>query len=362
MPPAYATELQTVWNALDDMKQTRVAWDCGTTGVGVLVSDSLMFERGDPAPSDGDLNHIYGLALPFLKRGQPVQPVQLEDAGIPGYLDGFRCLLLTYRGMKPLTPDVHQSLAEWVKRGGVLAVCDDDGDPFNSVREWWNTNGLHYATPRQHLFEQLGLAKDEANSSSVGKGRVIWIHRDPAQIAGSPDGDTALVDAVRTEAQKMESSAVAHPQWSETNCLVLRRGPYIIAAGLDESIGGAARTLKGRFINLFDSELKLQREVTLSPGTRFVLLDIDVPELAGRVLLAAGCRAVTVKQSAEVVSIEVEGVAKTPGAALLRAAREPRSVLLSGKPLESVHYDPEQGLLWVRFGNEASPRELLVQF
>jgi hypothetical protein len=362
IPPAYATELQTVWNALDDMAQTRVAWDCGATGLGVLISDSLMFERGDPAPSDADLGHIYGLALPFLKRGLPVQPVQLEDAGIPGYLDSFHCLLLTYRGMKPLTPEVHAALAGWVQRGGLLVVCDDDGDPFNSVREWWNTNGLHYATPRQHLFEQLRLGKDDPNPSRVGNGQVIWLHRDPAQIAASPDGDALLADAVRKAANNMESRPSPHLRWSETNCLLLRRGPYVIAAGLDESIGGPARTLRGRFINLFDSELRLQQAVTLAPGTRFVLLDIDAPEVAGRALLAAACRAVPVKQGTDAISFLVEGVANTPGAALLRAARAPRSVLLAGQAPEGVHYDAEQGLLWVRFTNLASPRELTVQF
>ncbi len=49
MPPAYATEMQTVINALNDMDQHRVEWDCGTTGIGLLISDSLMFERGDPS-------------------------------------------------------------------------------------------------------------------------------------------------------------------------------------------------------------------------------------------------------------------------------------------------------------------------
>ena len=48
IPPAYAIELQTVMNALNDMKQARMEWDCGTRSIGVLVSDSLMFERGDP--------------------------------------------------------------------------------------------------------------------------------------------------------------------------------------------------------------------------------------------------------------------------------------------------------------------------
>jgi hypothetical protein len=362
MPPDYATELQAVWNALDDMKQTNVAWDCGATGLGVLIGDSLMFERGDPAPSDAGLNHIYGLALPFLKRGLPVQPVQLEDAAIPGYLDSFHCLLLTYRGMKPLTPDVHVALAAWVRRGGLLVICDDDGDPFNAVREWWNTNGLHYATPRQHLFEQLGLAKDEPNPSRVDQGQVVRIHRDPAQLAGSADGDALLADAVRGAAQNMESRPGPHFHWSETNCLFLRRGAYIIAAGLDESIGGPARTLRGRFINLFDAELRLQREVTLAPGTRFVLLDIDAPEVAGRALLAAGCRAVPQKQGADAISVLVEGVANTPGATLFRASRAPISVQVAGKTLDTFRYDGEQGLLWVRFTNEAAPRELSVQF
>jgi hypothetical protein len=362
MPPAYATELQIIWNALNEMEQTNVAWDCGATGLGVLIGDSLMFERGDPSPSDAGLNHIYGLALPFLKRGLPVQPVQLEDAVIPGYLDHFHCLLLTYRGMKPLTPEVHRPLAEWVRRGGLLVVCDDDGDPFNAVREWWNTNGLRYATPRQHLFEQLGLAKDDPNPSSAGQGRVVWIHRDPSQIAASPDGDALLADAVRGAARNMETSPAPHFQWGETNCLLLRRGPFVIAAGLDESIGGPARTLRGRFINLFDSELSLQREVTLAPATRFVLLDIDAPEVADRALLAAGCRAVVQKQGGDAISVLVEGVANTPGAALFRAARAPRSVLLAGQALDTVRYDAGQNLLWVRFTNEAAPRELSVQF
>jgi len=70
----------------------------GTTGIGVLTSDSLMFQRGEPYPSDEDLGSFYGLALPLLARGMPVEPVPLEHAGRPGYLDRYRLLLLTYEG------------------------------------------------------------------------------------------------------------------------------------------------------------------------------------------------------------------------------------------------------------------------
>ena len=121
MPPAYATEVQTVMNALNDMNQRRVEWDCGTTGIGLVISDSLMFERGDPTPSDPHLSHLYGLALPLLKRGMPVTPVQLENVTLPDYLKGFRVLLLSYHGMKPLTPgraSVARRLGEARRRAG----------------------------------------------------------------------------------------------------------------------------------------------------------------------------------------------------------------------------------------------------
>ena len=63
-------------NALNNMNQKRVEWNCGTSGFGVLVSDGLMFQRGEPAQSDEHMSHIYGIALPLLKRGMPVTPVR----------------------------------------------------------------------------------------------------------------------------------------------------------------------------------------------------------------------------------------------------------------------------------------------
>ena len=116
IPPAYATELQTVFSALNDLKQSHVKWDCGTTGMGVLISDSLMFQRGQPTPSDPYLGNVYGLAMPLVKHGLPVAPVQLENVTVPHYLDNFRVLFLSYDGQKPLSPEVHTPLAEWVKQ------------------------------------------------------------------------------------------------------------------------------------------------------------------------------------------------------------------------------------------------------
>ena len=50
----------------------------------------------------------------------------------------------------------------------------------------------------------------------------------------------------------------------------------------------------------------------------------------------------------------------TPAVVLVRAAAAPRAVKLAGQPLENFQYDPEGKLLWIRFPNEAGPRELAV--
>ena len=103
IPPAYATELLTVMNALNDMDQPDVAWEhCGTRGIGIVVSDSMMFQRERTQPSDPHLGSFFGLALPLLERGMPVEPVQLETATIPGNLARCKVLVMTYEGMKPM--------------------------------------------------------------------------------------------------------------------------------------------------------------------------------------------------------------------------------------------------------------------
>ncbi|MHB9008332.1 MAG: hypothetical protein ACYDC1_15520 [Limisphaerales bacterium] len=357
MPPAYATEVQTVFNALNDMNQSPVKWDCGTGRIGVVISDSLMFQRGDPTPSDPHLSHFYGLSLPLLKRGMPVTPVQLENAIFPGFLDDLDLILLTYHGMKPLTPDVHPPLAAWVRQGGVLVVCDDDSDPYNSVREWWNSGGESHSTPREHLWEQLGLKPDTAPGlHRVGRGRVLWRKTDPAAFARESDGDSQLFAALR------ESTAGTRIRWRETNHLLLRRGRYLVAAGLDESVSAPAKTLRGRFVNLFDPELRVRTEVVLTPGSRWFLLDLDRTTRRGPEILASAGKALSATASRGEFRATVEGVIDTPAAILLRVPRKPVRVTLAGETLESVRHEPAGNLLWIHFRHTSRPRELRLEF
>ncbi|MEI9962685.1 MAG: hypothetical protein WDM76_16680 [Limisphaerales bacterium] len=358
IPPSYATELQTVFNALNDMKQSRVKWDCGTTGVGVLVSDSLMFQRGQPTPSDPYLGNVYGLAMPLLKHGLPVMPVQLENVTISNYLDSFRVLLLSYDGQKPLSPEVHAPLVDWVKRGGVLIFCDADADPYLKARDWWNSDGENYTTPRQHLFKQLGLDDTIAAEQfyRVGNGDLIWLRERPVTFSLNEQGAKQIVETTKLATQK------AGLKWRETNYLLLRRGPYVVAAGLDESTGGVAPTLHGRFVNLFDSELRVQNDISIVSGSRWFLLDLKAARTGKTHLLASACKALPKESTHDQISFTVEGVGETPAIMLLESTRAPRTVTLDGKKLTNFEYSAKEHLLWIHFENDASPHELAVQY
>jgi hypothetical protein len=354
IPPPYATELQTVFNALNDMQQSRVEWDCGTENVGVLVSDSLMFQRGEPTPSDPHLGNVYGLMMPLVKRGVPVTPVQLENVSIPRYLDPFKVLLLSYDGQKPLSPDVHAPLADWVRQGGVLLVCDKDADPYLNVHEWWNSDGQHFRTPRQHLFQLLGLDDSIAPGDfhSVGKGGVLWLRERPADLSASVKGAEQVVSATQLAAKK------AGLKWRETSYLLLRRGPYVIAAGLDESIDSQPREIHGSFVNLFDSELRARHDVHIGPAARLFLLDFNAVENKNLQLLASACKVVPGTCHDNTYSFSVSGAEGTTSILLFRMAKAPGSISLDNKPLQDFCYSESEKLLWIRFPNAAKWRIL----
>ncbi len=361
IPKPYETELQAVITALGQMKQSEVHWEnAGTANTGVLVSDTMMFQRAGPNPSDANLGSFYGLALPLLKRGVPVEAVQMESANTPGFLNRYKLLLLTYEGQKPPKPEFHEALQKWVRAGGALVVIDDDTDPYNAVREWWNTAPLTYASPRQHLFSKLGIPKDLDGIRKVGKGTVLRRVLSPAAITYRETGAETIRQAVR------QAAASVSLAWRETNSLVMRRGPYVIAAGLDESAPSASSsktyTLRGRYINLFDPELPVVETVAVDPSSRMLLLDLNTAETKSPSVIAAACRVRDQKFSGNELTFQADGIGGTNGIVRLSAQSAPHEVLVAGKPLEVSQYDFSKGTVRMRFPNSAEPVLIQVRF
>jgi hypothetical protein len=298
------------------------------------------------------------MAMPLVMHGVPVAPVQLENDIIPHFLDNFRILFLSYDGQKPLSPEVHAPLVDWVKHGGVLIFCDRDADPYLKVREWWNSDGNHYSTPRQHLFKMLGLDDSIASDTfhRIGKGGVIWVRERPVDFSISPEGADQVIAVAKLAAQN-----IGLP-WRETSYLLLQRGPYVIAAGLDEPIAGEPYKLDGHFVNLFDPELRVQTNISLVPGSREYLLNLDAVSGRGPQLLASACRARLAKRSAHEIAFSVNGVGNTSANMLLRLAKQPASISLDGKNLQDFTYSAEEKLLWIRFPNNAQIQNLAAYF
>jgi hypothetical protein len=358
IPKPYETELQVVIRALGEMKQSGVRWEnAGTGNTGVLVSDTMMFQRADPNPSDANLGSFYGLAMPLVKRGFPVEPVQIESAAAPGFLKRYRQLLLTYEGQKPPGPEFHNALAKWVRDGGALVVVDDDRDPYNNVREWWNTPPRSYQTPRQHLFEALGLAKDAMGLHKAGRGVVVREGASPAALTYKEDGAQTVRNLAR------QAAAAVKLPWKEANALVLRRGPYLVAAGLDESVPNEpAYVLRGRFVNLFDPELPVVETVALAPGGRVLLLDLAAVKTAGPKVVAAACRVRDERVEGRTLRFGASGIGDTNAVVRITARSAPEEVLLAGKPAEKSQYDFSDGTLRLRFPNSVEPIEVEVRF
>ncbi len=287
IPGAYATTLCTVFNQLRDMNQPDIEWQDATHGVGVFMADSGMFQRAEPAyrlaAADGSdptraerkdiqqFSAFYGLTLPLLKHGVPVQPVQLDNvARFPNYLGDYKVLVLSYEFIKPQTPAINQALAEWVAQGGVLVYVGADTDPFNTITDWWNTGRNRYETPAQHLFDVLGLDREAGEGRyTFGKGCVFVQRRHPAYYSRSRDAADVYRAVVR---QAVEAAGLSY---REHSFLQLRRGPYVLAACLRESVNETPLELKGLFLDIFDANLPVLDDVTLQPGQQAWLLDLN---------------------------------------------------------------------------------------
>jgi hypothetical protein len=367
IPKEYETELQTVFHALGEMQQppSAIHWEsAGTQGVGILISDTLMFQRATPDPSDVALSQFYGLALPLLMRGIPVQPVQVEatyhKGASTGSLSGYKVLFLSYDGQKPPSPDFHTAVAAWVKAGGLLIVLDDDKDPYNHAKDWWNSGGNNFQTPRDHLFQTLGLRSEATGLHAVGGGHVLFEPQSPATLAASPTGSTRILALLQ------QGATAVHLPLTEKTALTLRRGPYVISAGLasppDESSPQPPVVVRGDLINLFDPNLAESSQFPIVAGTRALLLDVNYFPSSERRILAASAKISDVQASPRVLRFQAEGIDQTQAIVRILSTGPAKEVLVDGKPLDPGLCTQSGRTLLLRFINSARPQTIELRF
>jgi hypothetical protein len=273
IPSYYATQLQVMINTLNDMpvSENRVS---GAQGIGVLMSNTLMFQRHPIFENYDDLqfSNFYGQTLPLLKRGIPVETLHIENVSYPDTWKDLKILVMSYANMKPVKEEYHRHIAQWVKQGGTLIYCGKDIDPYQSVMEWWNTNGNTYQKPSMHLFEQLGLASSNPQTGeyAAGKGKVYVLREEPMNFVLQPEGDTTYLSVVK---QAFESIPGAG-RFDVKNSFYLERGPYVVASVMDESVSADPLVLNGLFIDLFNPDLPVLQTKTVNPGEQAYLYDV----------------------------------------------------------------------------------------
>ncbi len=165
IPPEYATQINGVIAALQDMNNQTSSNAGESDGIGVFVSDSMQYQRESPSGSDFD--GVLGLTLPLLQRGVPVQLVSLDRAADPGYLRPFKTLLLSYDFQKPPSARIQEALINWVRNGGSLLFFGGS-DAYNGLAaSWWNQAKLK--SPQEAIWNQLSISPGAASEIKAAK-------------------------------------------------------------------------------------------------------------------------------------------------------------------------------------------------
>ena len=359
IPADYATELLTVINALNDMDQAEADYFGAARGIGVLVSDTMMFQRAAPTPSDSYLSSFFGLAMPLVKHGVPVEVVQLENTLQPKVFDGLRVLLLTYEGQKPLKPEYHAAIAAWVRGGGCLLFVEDGSDPYHAVRAWWNEDGATEAKAFDSLFARLGVERgDAAGPVAAGSGWVQAIAASPRKLARAADGADKVIGWVRGLLGKRGEALEVR------NYLGVQRGPYRIYGVMDESVSDAPLRVEGRFVDLFDPMLACVTARDIRPNERAFLCDLDW-------LRAHGATAKVIACAARVRGERIEGntlrfTARGPEATTARARillpNAPKAVRTTPEIPVTTEWNADSGTALPIFPNSARDIAFEIEF
>jgi len=323
----------------------------------------LMFQRfpTHEGYKDPQLSNFYGMALPFLKLGVPVQIAHIENLQYPATLDDTKILLMTYSNMKPLHKAAHQYLADWVRDGGVLVYSGRDNDPFQTVREWWNTGGSNYPTASAHLFEQLGLNADPSEGKyEVGKGCVYVIRQDPKEYVLNKGGDQKLIQIVQ-HLYKEEAKA---GKLVFKNNFCLTRGNYELISVLEESVSNKPYIAKGLFIDLFDPKLPVITKKVIKPGHQSMLFNIRTIKNKRRpqVLASAGRISNEVRKKRR-YSFTVKSPIQTVNVMRVLLPKKPESCTISGTNGEkSWEWEARSKTVLIRFNNQPNGVQIQLKY
>jgi hypothetical protein len=245
----------------------------------------------------------------------------------------------------------------------VVIYVDDQKDPYNAVTSWWTPTtpqdaGAPPVTPGSKLFEAFGISKPKA-VNPCGKGFVIYSARSPAELAHDPNGADLIVTLVNDALRAIGKPDQLHAQ----PAIVLHRGNYVVAAMMNESISSDPVTVKGRFVDLFDAQLPIVVDPTLSPGSVALYYAIDAATAPK--VLAASSRIRNERSGGRWLQFESRGPLNTQSTMRILLPAQPNSVSAStGSSLIQPDWAWDEGskTLLVHHANLAKPVQFQIQW
>ena len=184
--------------------------------------------------------------------------------------------------------------------------------------------------------------KAEDGVYAYGKGKVYVLRQDPKEFAMNEGGDAALLKQVES----------AYGQLEYKNHFYLERGPYVMAAVLDENaVSNEPLQLKGHFIDLFDPKLPCMDVVKVNPGEQTFLFDIDAVKDAKRPqVLAAASRQYDEVVGKKSYAFIAKSPANTDNVMRILLPKKPKNVEVSSNAFE-MKWDAETRTLLLQFEN-----------
>jgi hypothetical protein len=230
-----------------------------------------------------------------------------------------KILLMSYANLKPPAEKVHEQLAQWVRNGGMIVYSGRDNDPFQGVKEWWNSDGKSFRCPSDDLFEKLGIGRGPKEGIySVGKGTICVIRKDPRDYVMEAGGDSVL----RERVERLYKVGYK-------NSFYLRRGPYEIVSVMDESVDTAPYVIRGKLIDLFDPNLPVLSQKQVLPGEQAYLYNIDEAPNPGKPqVLASSSRVYGEKVEKKSYSFVVKGPVNTTNVMRVLLPGEPHRIIV----------------------------------
>jgi hypothetical protein len=369
IPHFYSTQLQVMINTLNNIPLSENKVN-GAQGIGALMSNSLMFQRYSnfEAYNDPQFSNFYGQTLPLLKRGIPVSTVHIENVAFPDTWKNLRILIMSYTNMKPMKEEYHQAIVQWVKQqGGTLIYCGKDIDPYQSVIEWWNTNGNAYQTPSMHLFEQLGLDSlyPETGEYTVGKGKVYILRDDPMNFILKPHNDDAFFALVKKAYEATPGAGLLETK----NNFYLKRGPYIIASVMSESVSSEPLTLDGLFIDLFHPELPVLQTKKVFPDEQAYLYDLaNLKDKNKPQVLCGASRIYDESAKSASYTFTAKGPANTTNVSRIYLPARPKEIAVKNGKGETITsstshvWDERSHTCLLKFENEPDGIEVMIRY